>query len=61
MLDFGHGHYKRDILLGVESIFGGCDRRLEADLDYERKLIICPRATFLDYNTPPPSSCPRRH
>ena len=44
-------NYNRVILLGVESVFGGYDRRWEADLDYERKLIIFPRATFhLDYN-----------
>ena len=47
-------NYKRVILLGVESVFGGYDRRWEADLDYERKLIIFPRATFhLNYNTVP--------
>ena len=45
-------NYNRVILLGVESVFGGYDRRWEADLDYERKLIIFPRATFfLDYNS----------
>jgi hypothetical protein len=36
--------------LDVENVFGGCDRRLEDDLDYERKLIISSHATFLDYN-----------
>ena len=47
-------NYNRVILLGVESVFGGCDRRLKADLDYERKLIVSPRATFLDYNKSSP-------
>ena len=48
-------NYNRVILLGVESVFGGYDRRWEADLDYERKLIIFPRATFhLDYNKSSP-------